>query len=256
MEIKNMNDAQGHWILAKMGKRVLRPGGKELTEKLIHSLQISSKDNVAEFAPGIGFTAKKIIDLHPNSYIGVDANKDVVHLLSGKFPNKNVSFKLAYASDTQFPDESKDKVMAEAMLTMHNDERKSEIIREAHRILKKNGLYAIHELGLKNVDDRIKNDINKDLQLSIKVHARPLTIQEWTSLLEKEGFVIKKVFINEMHLLEFKRIIDDEGVLRTLKIAFNILMNRKARKRILEMRKVFRKNQNYLTAVAFVAEKI
>ena len=35
---------QGHWVLAAMGKRVLRPGGKELTEKLIDSLNIASSD--------------------------------------------------------------------------------------------------------------------------------------------------------------------------------------------------------------------
>lgn len=255
MDTKKMNEAQGHWILAKMGKRVLRPGGKELTEKLIDALQISSVDHVAEFAPGIGFTAAKVIALHPESYIGIDADRDVVRLLSKKLKGNNVSFKLAYASETKLPENSQDKVMAEAMLTMHNDERKSEIIREAYRILKKGGLYAIHELGLKNVDHKLKNEINRDLQLSIKVHARPLTVQEWTALLEKEGFAIKKIFINEMHLLEPKRVIDDEGILRSLKIVFNVLTNKPARKRIMAMRNVFRKNQNYLTAVAVIAEK-
>ena len=45
-------------------------------------------------------------------------------------------------------DDSKDKIIGEAMITMHADHRKSEIVREAHRILKKGGLYAVHELGL------------------------------------------------------------------------------------------------------------
>ena len=35
-----INRRQGHWILAKMGKKVLRPGGKELTLKLIKNLEI------------------------------------------------------------------------------------------------------------------------------------------------------------------------------------------------------------------------
>ena len=33
MDTKDIQKAHGHWILAKMGKRVLRPGGKELTKK-------------------------------------------------------------------------------------------------------------------------------------------------------------------------------------------------------------------------------
>ena len=30
-----MNMEQGHWVLAKLGKKVLRPGGKELTHEMI-----------------------------------------------------------------------------------------------------------------------------------------------------------------------------------------------------------------------------
>ena len=61
MENKVMNTEQGHWILAKMGKRVLRPGGKELTEMLVNGLAISNQDNFVEFAPGIGYTASVIL---------------------------------------------------------------------------------------------------------------------------------------------------------------------------------------------------
>jgi methyltransferase type 11 len=52
-----LNEHQGHWMLAKLGKRVLRPGGRELTEFLIKELQITPEDDIVEFAPGLGFTA-------------------------------------------------------------------------------------------------------------------------------------------------------------------------------------------------------
>ena len=68
-------------------------------------------------------------------------------------------------------------------------------------------------------------------------------------------FFGKKIETNPMHLLEPKRMIDDEGFFRTLKIVFNILTNPSARKRILAMRKVFRTYQNHLNAVAIIAEK-
>ena len=47
----------GHWVLARMGKRVLRPGGLELTRRLLAELAISPSDDVVEFAPGLGVTA-------------------------------------------------------------------------------------------------------------------------------------------------------------------------------------------------------
>ena len=41
----------GHWLLAKMGKRVLRPGGLDLTRQLLKWLAIGQDDEVVEFAP-------------------------------------------------------------------------------------------------------------------------------------------------------------------------------------------------------------
>ena len=43
----------GHWLLAKMGKRVLRPGGLRLTHQLLAALDIQSTDRVIEFAPDL-----------------------------------------------------------------------------------------------------------------------------------------------------------------------------------------------------------
>lgn len=258
MEINDFDKAQGHWILARMGKKVLRPGGKELTLKLVELLNISSVDEIVEFAPGIGFTASLALSHNPNSYTGVDTDEDIVKLLKEKFTKKNVTIVQSNASDTSMLDNSKDKIISEAMLTMHADHRKSEIVREAHHILKKGGLYAIHELGLtpENLNEEVKAEITKDFALTIKVNARPLTKNEWKELLEKEGFKVKEIIINPMHLLEVKRIIDDEGFFRTLKIGFNILTHPKARKRILLMRKSFRKHQSHINAVAIVAEKL
>ncbi len=256
MDTKDIQKAHGHWILAKMGKRVLRPGGKELTKKLIDSLAFNASDDVVEFAPGMGFTASLTLAHKLHSYVGIDADEDIVRMLSKKLQSAQASFNLGNASQTNLESASKDKVYGEAMLTMHADHRKSEIIREAHRILKKGGWYAIHELGLTNVDETLKSKIQRDLALSIKVNARPLTENEWKHLLEQEGFTVKKVMTNGMHLLEMNRIVDDEGLIGAAKISWNILTHPKARKRILEMRKVFKQYQNHMNAIAIIAEKL
>lgn len=255
MDTKELNTAQGHWILARMGKKILRPGGKELTKKMIAALEISGKDDIAEFAPGLGYTASLALAEKPHSYIGVDINEDAIRLLKGKIKGKNIRFILGNAAETPLENQSKDKVYGEAMLTMQADHRKAEIIKEAHRILKKGGLYAIHELSLKNVDKKLKSRIQKDLAMTIRVNARPLTEDEWKELLEREGFIVKKVFINDMLLLDFRRIIDDEGFFRALKIGLNILTHPQAAKRIREMRKVFKLYQSNLSAIAVIAEK-
>lgn len=257
MDNQNHENHKGHWVLAKMGKKVLRPGGKELTLRLLNALKINSTDDVVEFAPGLGFTASIALKNNPKTYTGIELNEDAVGLLRKIIHGKGKQVITGNAANTTLPDNSSDKVYGEAMLTMQSDKQKSEIIKEAHRILRLGGSYGIHELGLApdGIAEDTKAQIQKDLAKVIRVNARPLTVEEWTELLEKEGFVVTDVSTNPMHLLERGRMIQDEGFFRALKIMFNILMNPKARKRVMAMRKTFRKHRKHLIAVALVAEK-
>lgn len=58
---QTINPIHGHWLLAKMGKRVLRPGGAVLTHKMIADLGIGAGDEVVELAPGLGYTAALLL---------------------------------------------------------------------------------------------------------------------------------------------------------------------------------------------------
>jgi len=255
---QKINFEQGHWILAKMGKKVLRPGGKELTQKLIQNLKINSEDHIVEFAPGLGFTASLALQYNPKTYTGIELNEEAAKILRKTINGKGRKISIGNAAESTLDDHSYSKVYGEAMLTMQADHRKSIIIKEAHRILKKGGLYGIHELGLQpdNLPEEKKAEIQRALAQISKVNARPLTTSEWRNLLEKEGFSVIKTETSPMLLLEPKRMIDDEGFFRTLKIVFNIFTHPKELKRILAMRKVFRKYQSHLNALCIVAEKI
>lgn len=71
-QARRSDDAvSGHWLLARLGKRVLRPGGIELTRTLLAGAEVSDAD-VVELAPGLGRTAAEIVELRPRSYRGVD----------------------------------------------------------------------------------------------------------------------------------------------------------------------------------------
>ncbi len=249
---------QGHWVLAKMGKRILRPGGWELTQRLVNGLEIEDEDSVVEFAPGMGITASLLISKKPRKYTGIELNKEAAARLKAKINQNGYEIVNTSASDTGLEDASVNKVIGEAMLTMQADHRKSEIIREAYRILKPGGVYGIHEMGLMpdHIDPEIKKEIQRGLSKTIKVNARPLAKSEWCALLEKEGFKIKKVEESPMALLKVKRILSDEGLVRTLKIGFNVLTHPKERKKIFTMRKTFNKYEEHLTSYAIIAEKV
>ncbi|HMR20149.1 MAG TPA: methyltransferase domain-containing protein, partial [Sphingobacterium sp.] len=219
---------------------------------------ISTSDDVVEFAPGLGFTAAIACAKKPKSYTGVDNNKEASELAKKNVNYDKMKMVVADASDTTLPDACATKVYGEAMLTMQPLEHKKAIIREAARLLKPGGYYGIHELGLQpeNISEEIKQSVYKDLSANIRVHARPLTVTEWSQLLKDEGFEIVKVDTNAMALLEPTRVLQDEGLLRTLKIMFNVLTHGDLRKRIMQMRRTFRRHKNDINAVAIVARKV
>ncbi|KFI54065.1 class I SAM-dependent methyltransferase [Bifidobacterium callitrichos] len=256
---------QGHWLLARIGKRVLRPGGKKLTERMLANTDIAGKD-VVEFAPGLGLTTRAILAQGPKSYRGVDRDPQVVDIItrltaeqSGQSGQRPIpaSCVLRDAADTGLDTDSADVVIGEAMLTMQSDRGKRAIIDEAFRLLRAGGTYSIHELGLQpdDLDDSVKDEIRKALARSIKVNARPLTEAEWRDLLESAGFEVLWSGKEPMALLDMRRNIADEGIGGVLRIMRNVLGNKDIRARVLGMKSTFDKYRDELTGIAFVVRK-
>ena len=250
---------QGHWLLARIGKHVLRPGGKKLTERMLANADIAGKD-VVEFAPGLGLTTRAILERDPKSYRGVDRDPQVVDIIS-KLTSEKATIPASCvqrdAADTGLESNSADVVIGEAMLTMQTERGKQAIIGEAFRLLRAGGTYSIHELGLQpdDLDESVKDEVRKALARSIKVNARPLTEQEWRELLEAEGFEVLWRGKEPMALLDMKRNIADEGIGGVLRILRNVLGNKDIRARVLNMKHTFDKYSNELTGIAFVVRK-
>lgn len=156
---------QGHWLLARIGKHVLRPGGKKLTERMLANADIAGKD-VVEFAPGLGLTTRAILERDPKSYRGVDRDPQVVGIIS-KLTSEKATIPASCvqrdAADTGLESNSADVVIGEAMLTMQTERGKQAIIGEAFRLLRAGGTYSIHELGLQpdNLDESVKDEVRK-----------------------------------------------------------------------------------------------
>jgi len=245
----------GHWLLARLGKRVLRPGGIALTRTLLADANVTNAD-VVELAPGLGRTAAEILARSPRSYLGVEQDPDAARSV-GRILHGRGDVRVVDAADTGLPDASADVVIGEAMLTMQGDSAKHAIVAEASRVLRVRGRYGIHELALMpdTISDEVKADLRQSLARTIKVNARPLTIAEWSALLTKHGLVVDHVATAPMALLQPRRLIADEGLLGTLRFAIRLLTSRDGRRRVAQMRRTFRRYRKQLTAVAIVAHK-
>ena len=106
-----------HWLLARLGKRVLRPGGLWGTRTLLESLAIGPADDVVEFAPGLGGTARMILEHTPHSYTGVERDAQAAQWTRRHLPPQpSVSVVVGAADRTELADASVSVVLGEAML--------------------------------------------------------------------------------------------------------------------------------------------
>ena len=240
-----------------MGKRVLRPGGLELTRQMLDALDIRASDDVVEFAPGLGVTARAALGRGPRSYIGVERDEDAAQHVRRYLSGEGRRCLVGRAEETGLPGESASVVYGEAMLTMQTASQKATIVAEAARVLRAGGRYGIHELSLEpdDLDDAAKSEIQQALSDAIHVGARPLTASEWRGLLAAQGLVVESQISSPMHLLEPRRFVRDEGLPRTLRFIWNVARTPEARRRIRAMRATFRHYAEHLAATAIVAVK-
>jgi len=247
---------QGHWVLARVGKRVLRPGGIELTRKMIDTLAIGPGDDVVEFAPGMGATAKIVLKRRPDSYCAVERDPAAAALMRRKFAASNVV--QGGAEDSGLPAACATVVYSEALLSMQQPQQKSRIIAEASRLLRTGGRYGIQELCLlpDDISASLRQQIQADMSKEIHVGVQPLCPHEWVRLFQENGLRVTWIGTAPMHLLEPARLLRDEGIAGASRIAFRAATNPALGKRILAMRRLFHKYGEHLGAISLVGERV
>jgi len=247
---------QGHWVMTRLGKKVLRPGGMVLTRRMMQDLQIQSSDSVIEFAPGMGATARLTLRKNPKKYTAVDYESAIVKRIKTLLNGTSYTCIQGLAQKSGLPSGSATKVYSEAILTMQTDSKKKEIVKEAYRLLGSGGLYGIHEVGIIDTSNKSEiKEIQSDLTHSIKVDARPLLNGKWRELIENEGFEIVSEHRVPFHLLNVQQIFVDEGFFGALKFFWNMIRLPRERNALLSMKRVFKKFDNQICAIALVARK-
>jgi hypothetical protein len=248
---------QGHWVLARAGKRVLRPGGLELTRRMLNALAIGPQDRVVEFAPGLGATAHMVLEFHPLAYWGVEREPAAAEYLRQQLAGTPAEIVLAKAEESGLPSSSATVVYGEAMLSMQSQEQKSRIFAEARRLLAVGGRYGIQELCLlpDGIPDRLRHEIQAAMSKEIHVGVQPLCRSEWIGLFEQNGLKVTWSSEAPMHLLRPWRLLQDEGLTGVLRIAFKMATDQTIRHRIRAMRQLFHKYGEHLCAVSLVGRR-
>lgn len=160
-------------LLERLGRRVLRPGGRDATRRLLEGLGVGAGDDVVELAAEVGATASEVLSRRPRSYTAVEPNPDFAPRLVEVLDAGSAQRVAAAAQATGLADASADVVIGEAMLTMQTDPERSAIVGEPMRLLRPGGRYGIHELAtLTDEPGRIR-DLQRELSQAVRVGARP-----------------------------------------------------------------------------------
>lgn len=248
---------QGHWLLATLGKKILRPGGIALTRKMLAAAAPTSQDRIVEFGPGVGATARLLLKANPKSYAGVDPNPQGRQAVAKVIaPYAQAQYVVADAACTGLPDASADLVVGEAMLTIQSPQAKAAIVKEAARLLAPGGRYAIHEMAVSSgYSQEDFEAARKELSRTIKVGARPLTEDGWRQLMEEAGLEVVFSAKAPLRLLEPTRLIRDEGLLGALRFWNNARKMPGAKERLRTMRKAFKVQGRLMGGYVLVAKK-
>lgn len=248
---------RGPWLLAQARKRVQRPGGLELTRRMLNALDICTSDDVVELAPGVGVTARATLERRPRSYIGIEPSEDAARHVRWYLRGNSRQCLVGRAEKTGLPGASASVIYGESILTMQTAEQKTAIVAEAARVLRTGGRFGIHELSLKpdNLSPAIKSIIPQALFDAIHVGARPLTENGWCELLTAQGFRVEKQMRVPMQLLKLRQLVRDEGLPRALRIIWNAVTTPAVRRSVRAMYATFRRYAEHLCATAIVAVK-
>jgi len=243
--------------LGRMGKRVLRPGGVALTHRMLDALAIGADDDVVEFAPGLGMTARETLKRTPRSYTAIERDRAAADIVRKYLQEPNRQCVVGSANATGLDPQCASVVYGEAMLTMQPPEEKRRIVGEAARLLKPGGRYGIHEIALvpEDIAESIRSALARDLSGAIHHTTLPLTESGWCELLSSQGLEIIERVVVPMGLLNPRQLIRDEGLGGALGFVWNVARDRQARHRVLAMRQAFRKHQDHMRAIMLVGRK-
>lgn len=249
-----------HWLMARLGKRVLRPGGREATRWLLERARIDGTDAVVELAPGLGMTARELLARAPRSYVGVERDAEAAQVTERMLASSRGVAARVVRSDaarTGLDDRSATVVVGEAMLSMQPARHKQAIMAEAARVLQPGGRYLLHELCVfpDAIGPAVHMRIEKDLTKNIQVGVRIGTPAQWREWLEEEGFTVEETHILPMRLLEPERLIRDEGLRGAAKFALNLVRTPGALARMKAVRGTFHAHSQHLRAIAIVARR-
>ncbi|MGD2109194.1 MAG: class I SAM-dependent methyltransferase [Phycisphaerae bacterium] len=237
----------GHVVLAKMGKKLLRPGGRRATEELSSLAGLHPGDRVCEIATNRAVTAIELARRYDVSVDGMDSSGEFLSLAERNVAERGLGDRvrphLGNGRELPFEDGTFDAVLAEAVITMLPPGEKAETLAEAARVLRPGGRLVFHEPSR---TEEAPTELRQGLVKAIRHAAWPLTLAEWEEFVEDAGLEQVDVRAGPVSLLSPRGLLRDEGFGGVIRIGVNVLRTRGAPARFRTMAGFFRRHRPLL----------
>ena len=173
-------------------------GGLEATERILELCHVDEGSYILDVGCGAGQSSCYIAKRHGCRVVGVDIVEMMVERSTERAVREGiedrVEFRVADAQDLPFEDEVFDAVITESVTAFPEDKKRA--VREYARVTKRGGYVGLNEATwLKSPPPpEIVAWASQDLGASVK----PLTTEEWTSLLEGADLTELVVEVSEI----------------------------------------------------------
>lgn len=249
----NFKTAPGHQILAAAGKKILRPGGRAATEQLFEWANFQAGETVLELASSFGYSAIALAKRFGVRVVGVEKNPASVARAQENIRAAGLEEQVEIIEGDIFnldtiPGQF-DYVLAEAILTMQSLPGKAKILQGIRNKLKLEGKFLCDELLARDHEE----EINQTLSQVIRMNATPLSVENWSKACEAAGLNVQHYTTGAMGLLNPMQMLQDEGLIDTARIFWNVLTKAPIRERVLKMRRAFKQHQHDLGYIVLCA---
>lgn len=249
---------KGYTLLAKLGKTRLRPGGKQGTSFLFSNIDLDENTHVLEVACNQATTSIELAKQYRCHITACDQDERVVETARANIHDHRVDdcikVDVADAMNLPYEADSFDVIINEAMLSMLPGKKKQQCLREYYRVLKPGGVLLTHDIVYRTSDAADQKAIRKALSESILVQVMPLTELEWHEQYHAVSFKKLASETGRMTLMSFRGMLQDEGLLNTLKIGIRAFQG-EHREQFQTMRRTLKLYDQKLGYIANVYQK-
>lgn len=241
-------------FFAKLGKRVINPGGIAGREQLFAQLNIKPGSRVLEVGCGSGHTACVMAERFQCQVTAVDLSASMVVAARARVAQagleSRVRCEVADVTWLPFAEASFDYVIVQAVLMFVD---KARALAEIHRVLKPGGQLGGIEFAWQHTPPENVRESTHNICGCTVLEFHPRGI--WAKWLERADFGRVQSDERPFALLSIPGFLRDEGVLNSLRVAGRVLRRRSHRQRMIEIWRHFSRQRAHFSYVILTGHK-